>query len=81
MTKEQVINCLGTPNSISAMDGVQYLRYNLYPTDTHASYGITEVYYVRVVNGKVDSFGQLGDFDSTKVPEIKSTVNLNIKRN
>lgn len=34
-------------------------------------------FYVRLVNGKVDSYGRRGDFDSTKVPE--ATINVNKK--
>lgn len=79
MTKYEVMKNLGNPNSTSATNGVQYLNYDFYPTDDHAWSGISRQYFVRLVNGKVDAFGQIGDFDSTKVPEIKSTINLNIK--
>lgn len=81
MTKQQVMNYLGCPDSTSAKGGVQYLKYNLYTTDAHAWYGITEDYYVRIVNGKVDSFGKFGDFDSTQTNEVINSVNFNIKRN
>ncbi len=36
-------------------------------------------FFVRIVDGKVESFGRRGDFDSTKVPESKTTLDVNIK--
>ena len=80
MTKQEVISVLGPPTSTSAKEGVEYLDYRFYETDDHAFYGITSPYFVRIINGKVDSYGHLGDFDSTKAPETKSTIDLNIKK-
>ena len=37
-------------------------------------------YFVRFKNGLVESYGKMGDFDSTKVPETKTTVDLNINK-
>ena len=76
MTKQEVISVMGSPASTAAPgNGVELLRYRLSPTSDHAFYGSTEEYFVRLVNGKVDSYGKMGDFDSTKDP----TLNLNIK--
>jgi hypothetical protein len=76
MTKQEVVSTMGQPASTAAPGGgVEILRYRLSPTSDHAFYGITEEYFVRLVNGKVDSYGKMGDFDSTKDP----TLNLNIK--
>ena|SRR3989344_8737628 len=81
MTKQEVISVLGSPTSTSAKEGVEYLNYRLYETisDTTGA-GKTTPYFVRIINGKVDSYGRLGDFDSTKPPETKSTIDLNIKK-
>jgi hypothetical protein len=73
MTKAEVINSLGNPNSTSAQGGAEYLMYELSPTDDMAFYGITRPYFVRIINGKVESYGNMGDFDSTKDP----TININ----
>tara|TARA_R110000803_G_scaffold180151_2_gene242557 strand:- start:265 stop:591 length:327 start_codon:yes stop_codon:yes gene_type:complete len=73
MTKAEVINSLGSPNSVSAQAGVEYLMYELSPTDDMAFYGVTRPYFVRVINGKVESYGLMGDFDSSKDP----TININ----
>jgi hypothetical protein len=58
MTKQEVIEAIGVPNSISATRNVEYLKYRI---DT----GLfsTDKYYVRLVNGKVESYGQSGDFN------------------
>lgn len=78
MTKVEVIKTIGTPNSISAKDNVEYLRYNFAPLirepdDFRHFYD----YFVRLVNGKVESYGKVGDFDSTKNPA--ADINLNVK--
>jgi hypothetical protein len=71
MTKKEVISILGNPvSTASPGHGVEILRYSL----DHAFVGWEE-YYVKLVDGKVDSYGKMGDFDSTKDP----TLNLNIK--
>ncbi|WP_417765767.1 SHOCT domain-containing protein [Spongiibacter tropicus] len=77
MTKQEVIAAIGKPTSISAKDDTEYLNYRFSETDDHAFYGITTPYYVRLVNGKVDSYGRTGDFDSTQ----KSTVRVETDEN
>ncbi len=75
MTKQEAISVLGSPTSTSAKEGLEYLNY-LFSED-----GFKEsLYFVRIINGKVDSYGRLGDFDSTKSPETKSTIELNMKK-
>ena len=71
MTKEDVIKVMGPPVSTSATSETEYLNYALSETDDQAFYGLTKEYYVRLVNGKVDSFGRLGDFDSTQKPTVR----------
>lgn len=80
MTKSQVIEALGKPASTSAKEGVEFLNYRFSETDDHAFMGYTTPFFIRIIEGKVDSYGRLGDFDSTKVPETKSTIELNIKK-
>jgi outer membrane protein assembly factor BamE (lipoprotein component of BamABCDE complex) len=71
MSKEAVIALMGKPVSVSATDGVEYLNYRLSETSDNAFYGITTPYFVRIVDGKVDAFGRMGDFDSTKTPTVR----------
>ena len=78
MTKGDVIKTLGNPNSVSAKDNVEYLKYNFTPVvrevdDSSHNYD----YFVRLVNGKVESYGKVGDFDSAKNPA--ADINLNVK--
>ncbi len=79
MTKEEVIKVMGPPASTSAKGNTEYLNYSLSETDDQAFYGITRPYYVRLINGRVDSYGRLGDFDSTQKPTIKIETDENIK--
>jgi len=78
MTKEEVIAAIGKPTSISAKDGTEYLNYRLSETDDHAFYGVTTPYFVRLVNGKVDSYGRTGDFDSTQKQTIRIEKDENV---
>ncbi len=76
MTKQEVIKAMGQPSSTAAPGGdYEVLRYRLSPDSTTAFYGITEEYFVKLVDGKVTSFGKIGDFNSSKDP----TLNLNIQ--
>lgn len=79
MTKQEVINVMGDPVSVSAQSSTEYLNYKLSETDDDAFDGITTPYYVRLINGKVDSFGRFGDFDSTKTPTIRIETDENVK--
>jgi hypothetical protein len=38
-------------------------------------------YYVRLVNGKVESFGRTGDFDSTKTPTVRLESDQTVRQN
>lgn len=69
MTKEEVSSLLGQPYRTAASGGVEFFVYELQRG------GIRDLYFVKLVNGKVESYGRMGDFDSTKDP----TLNLNIK--
>lgn len=79
MTRDEVVAIMGDPVSVSATDGVDYLNYKLSETDDDAFRGWTTPYYVRLVNGKVDSFGRTGDFDSTKPTTVRIETDENVK--
>jgi hypothetical protein len=55
MTKDQVLAILGTPDSTSAQANVEYMTYYL---EGDSEYGRDRPYMVRVVDGKVESFGR-----------------------
>lgn len=63
MTKPEVIEAIGVPNSISATRIsatriVEYLGYRI-----NTGWFSTDKYYVKLVDGKVESYGQRGDFN------------------
>ena len=80
MTKEEVIHSIGSPVSVSAQGNTEYLNYALSETGDQAFYGFTRPYFVRVVDGKVESFGRMGDFDSTKTPTVRVENDQNIRQ-
>ena len=76
MTKQEVFSVMGSPSSTASPgDGVEIFRYHLFPKGGHDLYRVTRVYFVRMLDGKVESYGEIGDFDSTKDPAL----DLNIK--
>ena len=82
MSKQKVIQVLGFPDSTSASSGVEYLMYKFYDTwdGEMRTGGSAKDYFVRIKKGVVESYGKNGDFDSTKVPETKTTIDLNINK-
>ena len=78
MTKAGVIKTLGTPTSASAKGNTEYLNYRL--TETNNMYDWGNLYFVRIIDGKVESYVRLGDFDSTKVPETKTSIDLKLDK-
>ena len=82
MTKAEVIASMERePDSTSAQGGVEYLTYMLWRDFWERRPGdYSDRFFVRLINGRVESFGRTGDFDSTKVPETKQTIELNIKK-
>lgn len=75
MSKSEVFSVMGSPSSAAAPgNGVEILRYELSPTYTAAWYGITQEYFVRITNGRVDSYGKMGDFNSTKDPNLNISI-------
>ena len=80
MTKDDVIKVMGKPTSVSAQGGSEYLNYALSETDDDAFRGWTKPYYVRLINGKVESYGRTGDFDSTKTPTVRLESDQTIRQ-
>jgi hypothetical protein len=74
MTKQQVIEVMGQPNYIAAAKDMEYLRYDLYPPPPYYTAATKDAYYVRLKLGMVESFGRVGDFDSTKDPTLRLLI-------
>ena len=76
MSKADVIAAMGEPDSTSAPGGgVEYLRYSLTTSSSAAYNGYTEPYFVKLVNGRVDAYGHVGDFGSAQNPGVDVNVN------
>lgn len=76
-TEAEVVAKLGAPTSTALSGGVKYLEYPAW--DFNAWTGHREnhrTYFVRLVHGKVDAYGEKGDFDSTKDPASAVTVKV-----
>jgi hypothetical protein len=58
MTKLEVIEAIGSPNSTSAAGDIEYLRYRLDSGGFSA-----DEYYVKLLDGKVGAYGKRGDLN------------------
>ncbi len=56
MAKDDVVQAMGAPSSASETEGVLYLKYRL------REGFITDDYYIRLIDGKVDAYGRFGEF-------------------
>ncbi len=71
MTKAEVQEILGTPDSTSAQANVEYMTYYL---TADSGYGRDQPYMVRLVSGKVESFGRVAQlFDLYNRPVTNAT--------
>lgn len=93
MNKSSVIAIMGNPERTSAQSPHEYFIYELstglggrQAADCAVGalliLGVREcfesdAFYVRFENGVVESYGRVGDFDSTNVPEATINVNRN----
>ena len=75
MTKEQVKAVIGKPDAVATQGKTEYWNYK--ETWGGALIGEGQLrgwWFVRFIDGKVESFGQRGDFDSTKDPTNKVII-------
>ena len=85
MTKDDVLRVLGSPESTRANQGVEFLVYTLTeriakPGEAPLPFPVQGKYFVRLVGGRVDSYGHLGDFDSTKPFQTKHEIDVNVQQ-
>ena len=71
MNKQQVIALKGEPFRVAAMDGLEYFIYRGFDRELFKPNGFM-VYeaFIRFKDGKVDAYGRLDDFDSTRHKEL-----------
>lgn len=79
MTKQQVIEVMGDPSSISAAKGNEYLNYALAETSHDVMHNRTTPYFIRLIDGKVDAYGRHGDFGTTQMTPQKIIVEQTIE--
>ncbi len=93
MNKAQVQDVMGSPKSSSAQAGLEYFIYGLTSKGNAGECvagavltlgfgflmcgGEEDDFFVRFKEGVVESYGRVGDFDSTNVPEATINVNTN----
>lgn len=78
MTKAEVITAMGQPTSVAAQQDCEYLVYLM------ANRGVftpgylidTSDFYIRLVDGRVTSYGRKGDFGSTNDPTHALSIKL-----
>ena len=80
MTRPEVVDALGKPDTVAASEGTEYLNYQSGRGVISGQCFGCEEYFVRLKSGKVVSFGRLGDFNSTKAPETTQNINLNTNK-
>ena len=68
MTKEQVKAVIGKPDAVATQGKTEYWNYR------ETAVWPEVMWFVRFIDGKVESFGQRGDFDSTKDPTQKVII-------
>jgi hypothetical protein len=76
MSKAEVIRVMGSPASVASKGGVEYMNYRLATSFADFDGSDTSDYFVRIVDGRVEAYGQKGDFSTTKNP----TIDYNIKQ-
>ncbi len=75
MSKSEVIQAVGTPDSVSAQGNVEYLIYHwASPKQLIADENNLDRFFIRLTDGRVDAYGEKGDFDSTQDPTIKIKI-------
>lgn len=80
MSKEEVLKRLGPPKSTAANAGIEYMQYRWVKTVIAADGNFPDDYYVGIRDGRVESFGRKGDFDSAKLPTRRIEVDQTIRQ-
>ena len=71
MTKEQVRAVIGKPDAVATQGKTEYWNYK---ETWDMGVQLRGWWFVRFIDGKVEAFGQRGDFDSTKDPTNKVII-------
>lgn len=77
MTKQEVIKAMGKPDNIAIQGEREYLEYG-WDKAYDGVVGASEWFYVRLINGKVESYGRKGDFGTTRNPGVDININQKV---
>lgn len=84
MEKQDVIKKLGKPTHVSAQGNLEIFEYEAYDKRPILGAGYKKenfrYTFVRFLSGKVESYGNKGDFDSAKPFVKESKVELTVKQ-
>ena len=72
MTKQEVIHQLGPAHTTAAQGNVEILTYWM----DRENRGGKEEYFVKLIDGKVESFGHKGDFDSAVQAKQREEITI-----
>ena len=82
MDKDQVIKLMGKPTRVAVHEGVEFFEYEAFDSPAAGpNFGRKlnyRVQYVKLTNGRVESFGTKGDFGTTKNPTTEQKIDLKI---
>ena len=73
MTKNEVLKAMGRPSDFKGFGRSIFFIYHAKGEDLGLMTWNSR--YIKITDGKVESFGRWGDFDTTKDP----TINVNVK--
>ena len=76
MSRSEVMAILGKPIEIKVSGKSEYLMYSTKPIGRLEAYRgeVWKDNFYRFIDGRLESFGQMGDFDSTKDPTQKIII-------
>lgn len=77
MTKAETLVALGKPDTTATQGRQEYLEYG-WDDPWDGRIAPAEWYYVRLLDGRVESFGRKGDFNSTKNPTVDVNINQSV---
>lgn len=79
MAKQEVLAILGKADNVAMSPGgrAEILEYG-WDVFMDGIVGSAEWFYVRMVDGHVESFGHKGDFDTTKNPTVDYNINQKV---
>ena len=80
MSKQEVVAVMGAPVSVSTQGNSQSLSYSVCDTDNQTLSGIMRPYVVRLIDGRVESYGTTDDVGSPQTPTSRHESDQIVKQ-